>query len=136
MISYMQLYIYIFLSTHSKRSATERMRQGMINNVISIHALQAECDSQKNLLSFLLLHFYPRTPSGVRPKGAMHIVDANVNFYPRTPSGVRPDATALALSRWGFLSTHSKRSATNQLMSDNERMKPFLSTHSKRSATV
>ena len=79
-----------FLSTHSKRSATLSCRWSISQEQISIHALQAECDKK------------------------------------------HPDSN---FCQGLFLSTHSKRSATiysNSITS----LLVFLSTHSKRSATV
>ena len=59
--------------------------------LISIHALQTECDLR------------------ARPWSAHSLC----NFYPRTPNGVRPWRTSIPITPIRrFLSTHSKRSAT------------------------
>ena len=55
-----------FLSTHSKRSATVLGRVVAGIPIISIHALQTECDCQYHASFFLAQYFYPRTPNGVR----------------------------------------------------------------------
>ena len=62
---------------------------GSKSNIISIHALQAECDERQYTRLCKRKHFYPRTPSGVR-----------LCLCRVTDTGFR------------FLSTHSKRSAT------------------------
>ena len=79
-----------FLSTHSKRSATIGRKLIIFFEVISIHALQAECDLDYINSITLIFYFYPRTPSGVRRLCLCRVTD----------TGFR------------FLSTHSKRSAT------------------------
>ena len=101
----------IFLSTHSKRSATDRRYFRGVENYISIHALQAECDCSYSLNDRGSSYFYPRTPSGVRPNVIIGCPLASI-----------------------FLSTHSKRSATIKYLVTRSVMQ-FLSTHSKRSAT-
>ena len=77
-----------FLSTHSKRSATMELNIRYLAIIISIHALQAECDRFSLGLTPPFSNFYPRTPSGVRLQLALLVVYHN-DFYPRTPSGVR-----------------------------------------------
>ena len=77
-----------FLSTHSKRSATAGGYVIIIRGVISIHALQTECDGSTPGKCPGLINFYPRTPNGVRP--AMSLKPKYcLYFYPRTPNGVR-----------------------------------------------
>ena len=63
-----------------------------LNAFISIHALQAECDNRGLPCAVGSPDFYPRTPSGVRPKRHIGTLFFPTNFYPRTPSGVRPCA--------------------------------------------
>ena len=38
-----------------------------VNNAISIHALQTECDALAAGMDLKRVNFYPRTPNGVRP---------------------------------------------------------------------
>ena len=83
--------VYQFQSTHSLRSATKFATITKINNMVSIHALLAECDCRTGFLPARRTSFNPRTPCGVRP--------AMSNS---------PMATAR------FQSTHSLRSATFQ----------------------
>ena len=82
------------------------------NEIVSIHALLAECDIKKDRLAIVHDSFNPRTPCGVRLNGG----------------------TTLRNNR-KFQSTHSLRSATHQRGNnpDNEK---FQSTHSLRSATL
>ena len=102
-----------FLSTHSKRSATEEWQHQCPNCGISIHALQTECDWLRYLqqLRFhISIHalqtecdqkfnnrwgtqryFYPRTPNGVRQFHCCTPYSRIHHFYPRTPNGVRQD---------------------------------------------
>ena len=100
-----------FQSTHSLRSATFPFGIENVQQVVSIHALLAECD---------------------------YIVNVNVNvpcgFNPRTPCGVRPITRKQADMPILFQSTHSLRSATRVLSFPLEPTK-FQSTHSLRSAT-
>ena len=58
-----------FLSTHSKRSATTYSRGSKRLAAISIHALQTECDISRPLSKLRIVYFYPRTPNGVRLMG-------------------------------------------------------------------
>ena len=81
-----------FQSTHSLRSATRNLSRFRIHPPVSIHALLAECDSKLLLNHFTTCSFNPRTPCGVRHAGFKRVADM----------------------RW-FQSTHSLRSATEQL---------------------
>ena len=56
----------LFLSTHSKRSATVWKAWDVEDFTISIHALQTECDHCPYYTTNFTLYFYPRTPNGVR----------------------------------------------------------------------
>ena len=100
-----------FQSTHSLRSATQKGNKTMSNQIVSIHALLAECDS----------HLCPQL-LGVR------------GFNPRTPCGVRPMGRACEDDLAKFQSTHSLRSATLSLYIGTGN-RGFQSTHSLRSAT-
>ena len=93
--------VLLFLSTHSKRSATIEGAGDLSGFYISIHALQAECDNQELITFAHEFNFYPRTPSGVRltPFFIGHIT---FNFYPRTPSGVRLNALKCYNDRLNF----------------------------------
>ena len=102
-----------FQSTHSLRSATGETTSKSIAetrfnprtpcgvrlpvkggeyiiNVVSIHALLAECDKLSGF-------------AGIQP----------ASFNPRTPCGVRPGNSPPTVRKKGFQSTHSLRSATN-----------------------
>ena len=78
-----------FQSTHSLRSATERLRSAESFRQVSIHALLAECD-------WMIL--------------ARRILPPR--FNPRTPCGVRRMMSAPGVWCAWFQSTHSLRSAT------------------------
>ena len=79
----------MFQSTHSLRSATEEYKPLAACSGVSIHALLAECDKNRNWMMWSKIRFNPRTPCGVRLKAAK--AEAG------TPK---------------FQSTHSLRSAT------------------------
>ena len=83
-------YAVEFQSTHSLRSATVEYFNEFGEDVVSIHALLAECDTYE--------------------AGVMGIVNS---FNPRTPCGVRPDFTDWEGIILRFQSTHSLRSATS-----------------------
>ena len=78
-----------FQSTHSLRSATVAQQETRIKELVSIHALLAECDSPPSRTEASAPSFNPRTPCGVRPAGM-------------------PSSAAFRR----FQSTHSLRSAT------------------------
>ena len=129
-------------------------RQGLM--AISIHALQTECDTIYTSNKRPIMHFYPRTPNGVRlPNGPiLFTIIIFLSTHSKRSETVFPLAAVYVVL---FLSTHSKRSATSQPISiDNGSLyfyprtpngvRPlncffipflaiFLSTHSKRSAT-
>ena len=131
-----------FQSTHSLRSATVSYNPGIhctsgfnprtpcgvrlarlfcivIGNVVSIHALLAECDAPSISIPIGIVGFNPRTPCGVRPvtpagevetiKVSIHALLAECDlrhgfcprqwrgFNPRTPCGVRPCLAAVVL---------------------------------------
>ena len=82
----------MFQSTHSLRSATAYTQVPRTGEVVSIHALLAECDEHFRAIGYL-----------------------DSGFNPRTPCGVRPAATGWALETVSaFQSTHSLRSATRK----------------------
>ena len=56
-----------FQSTHSLRSATIIRRRLKRHQLVSIHALLAECDPSEIIISGKWQSFNPRTPCGVRP---------------------------------------------------------------------
>ena len=82
-------YIKLFQSTHSLRSATGLHCQRFQYQMVSIHALLAECD--------------------LRPFARMNLKNC---FNPRTPCGVRRTSMTSTASWGAFQSTHSLRSAT------------------------
>ena len=103
-------------------------------NVVSIHALLAECDFRHQGHGAENHGFNPRTPCGVRQaysKVAQPVVDVSIHallaecdlgcvllphgnsgFNPRTPCGVRRYIEYKQLQMLRFQSTHSLRSAT------------------------
>ena len=81
-----------FQSTHSLRSATHFPVGSIYRRVVSIHALLAECDTS-----------------------ATATQRSSLGFNPRTPCGVRPYFSLMALFSAWFQSTHSLRSATQQV---------------------
>ena len=78
-----------FQSTHSLRSATDKIYDVVTRESVSIHALLAECDRLGPTAASAMMGFNPRTPCGVRRLS---------------------DVTQM-LDKW-FQSTHSLRSAT------------------------
>ena len=100
-----------FQSTHSLRSATAYSTITPAGEVVSIHALLAECDKRPQGGHLHPQSFNPRTPCGVRPKAeveeaiqigvSIHALLAECDrkppllrrrlksFNPRTPCGVR-----------------------------------------------
>ena len=82
----------VFQSTHSLRSATCQSAACPPPLPVSIHALLAECDPGVRPVKIRICSFNPRTPCGVRP----------YQFTGFTPTNK-------------FQSTHSLRSATNQI---------------------
>ena len=101
-----------FQSTHSLRSATDRMGVKLGYPVVSIHALLAECDQTHHKPAEKETGFNPRTPCGVRQ------IVGKVNYAPLL-----------------FQSTHSLRSATINISLRFPAEILFQSTHSLRSAT-
>ena len=84
------VWMLLFQSTHSLRSATGNGQVFLDSCRVSIHALLAECDSFKEGVRGFVLCFNPRTPCGVRLRRIKR-----QNQLPR------------------FQSTHSLRSATS-----------------------
>ena len=123
----------MFQSTHSLRSATCLAEPQIQRLMVSIHALLAECDRNRQpacLPQSVSIHallaecdrwascagrhgtgFNPRTPCGVRQQvhGRMSRVRS---FNPRTPCGVRLCDCFGEKHKGQFQSTHSLRSAT------------------------
>ena len=101
-----------FQSTHSLRSATQRVPGLKMFHTVSIHALLAECDwrvcaspsATKVSIHALLAECDHRLRIFYRGTGS---------FNPRTPCGVRPDLPDDDKAGWLFQSTHSLRSATD-----------------------
>ena len=80
---------FLFQSTHSVWSATEKKWDWEVRHEVSIHALRMECD--KKVVGHV-----------ARPHG----------FNPRTPYGVRPSSSSCPITHFRFQSTHSVWSAT------------------------
>ena len=100
-----------FQSTHSLRSATTGLPCDKADNIVSIHALLAECDLFRPPLLSHARCFNPRTPCGVRLFRPPLLSHARC-FNPRTPCGVRRQKATCPRCRAWFQSTHSLRSAT------------------------
>ena len=62
---------------------------------ISIHALLAESDQHLCICVIELIHFYPRSPCGERPRPQPPKARV-LYFYPRSPCGERQAANGLA----------------------------------------
>ena len=90
---------------------------GIINTVISIHALREEGDCRRWAASSGRCDFYPRPPRGGRPVYGRCCTAQVRYFYPRPPRGGRLTVVASLVAWWEFLSTPSARRATNQLPS-------------------
>ena len=127
----------MFQSTHSLRSATDKTRRWIQAQMVSIHALLAECDTPAVKLLMHFAGFNPRTPCGVRPPqnhqsqlssefqsthslrsatpGNYPRLASVPCFNPRTPCGVRPRSTSSTPHPELFQSTHSLRSATGEV---------------------
>ena len=124
----------MFQSTHSLRSATLVVLLFSIRDIVSIHALLAECDGQAVRNIPIPVRFNPRTPCGVRQETALTLAITG-SFNPRTPCGVRREKplTPVAMNRFnprtpcGVRHTIVSYSASGTL---------FQSTPSLRSATV
>ena len=86
----------MFQSTHSLRSATLHMLILNPSEIVSIHALLAECDACES----------------------SHCSHAT-GFNPRTPCGVRLRCISSGLNSYLFQSTHSLRSATEEMIAPN-----------------
>ena len=122
-----------FLSTHSKRSATMSRRMRKILHLISIHALQTECDLLLTLILRCLLKFL--STHSKRSATIIFMAIREICLFLSTHS--KRSATIVRMIRYlaiKFLSTHSKRSATRKDWCYCV-ISWFLSTHSKRSAT-
>ena len=134
-IQFVVEYEVVFLSTHSKRSATLRGCRDLTSRV----------------------YFYPRTPNGVRQRAANKL-RANAYFYPRTPNGVRQfqimvnqpstpisihalqtecDCISSCSSLCCTISIHALQTECDHRPNESFILLfEFLSTHSKRSATT
>ena len=102
-----------FQSTHSLRSATQTLILLLSTQIVSIHALLAECDCMATVGQLAGPCFNPRTPCGVRPAlddlemismwVSIHALLAECDLHGCNGTTRRPL----------FQSTHSLRSATN-----------------------
>ena len=125
-----------FQSTHPLRGATLPARAVILALSISIHAPLAGCDGDCTGCINNVLHFNPRTPCGVRPRGRLCRIP-RADFNPRTPCGVRLNVCLLCAAAYLFQSTHPLRGATLPLCLDElQVIKEFQSTHPLRGATT
>ena len=77
-----------FLSTHSKRSATDN-DGNIIYGSLNFYPRTPNGVRQRSTLWMMIYaNFYPRTPNGVRQRSTLWMM-IYANFYPRTPNGVR-----------------------------------------------
>ena len=105
----------LFQSTHSLRSATPEEAANAVDLPVSIHALLAECDYPADELAtsiytvsiHALLAECDQRPCPGQP--------VRPGFNPRTPCGVRPGTETGLSCADRFQSTHSLRSATEQV---------------------
>ena len=101
------------ISIHALLAESDLQRQIEFERYsdISIHALLAESDHSTKCCGHRSNYFYPRSPCGER-----HIHAPNRRpyhyFYPRSPCGERPTDMRHRLIELGFLSTLSLRRAT------------------------
>ena len=145
-----------FLSTLSLRRATSVRPETRRHDVISIHALLAESDSQQPRGTTRTTYFYPRSPCGERQHesaddmfqnqflSTLSLRRATVfgstwlasrsYFYPRSPCGERRTMTTTICTVSRFLSTLSLRRATKKNLEIGKNL-IFLSTLSLRRAT-
>ena len=146
----------IFQSTHPLRGATGFLPDTQSRATISIHAPLAGCDTSGSYDFYLVYHFNPRTPCGVRRTVPVAALDLNRfqsthplrgatgaarssrscagYFNPRTPCGVRPFSAATVSPPSAFQSTHPLRGATSTLTVRRTHTR-FQSTHPLRGAT-
>ena len=111
-----------FQSTHSLRSATQRVPGLKMFHTVSIHALLAECDwrvcaspsATKVSIHALLAECDYHKPE---------TITSGYSFNPRTPCGVRLLPTGEIATLIKFQSTHSLRSATKFGLEKNGRSK-------------
>ena len=146
----------MFQSTHSLRSATLVVLLFSIRDIVSIHALLAECDGQAVRNIPIPVRFNPRTPCGVRQETALTLAITG-SFNPRTPCGVRREKplTPVAMNRfnprtpcgvrrvtavWSILPTgvsiHALLAECDNVEAYAYILDAFQSTHSLRSATI
>ena len=79
-----------FQSTHSLRSATGVVLVCPGDAAVSIHALLAECDADKDQVRFVMAGFNPRTPCGVRLRPTLYIATQQSKSYFAPTSLKRP----------------------------------------------
>ena len=89
------LYIYSkadaeFQSTHSLRSATDMTKALPTEQLVSIHALLAECDQGRSAFLHAGFRFNPRTPCGVRLRPTLYIATQQSKSYFAPTSLKRP----------------------------------------------
>ena len=81
--------VFLPISIHALLAESDRADfNAACASSISIHALLAESDAQAPRRKRFVLHFYPRSPCGERPKVG-NLRHAVKNFYPRSPCGER-----------------------------------------------
>jgi len=123
------------ISIHAPREGCDRRRHCVwVKAWISIHAPREGCDTCVRSALSRRLHFNPRTPRGVRPRGFQVWRWTVGNFNPRTPRGVRPANLSDIKGHLIFQSTHPARGATPPSKRLVQLCK-FQSTHPARGAT-
>ena len=147
-----------FLSTLSLRRATTTANEALQKVKISIHALLAESDSTLYPLQGRNRNFYPRSPCGERPLGAVTSPSVSrflstlslrratarsmcrgcpaAYFYPRSPCGERPKSPADSGPCIRYFYPRSPCGERLKLLLQSMRVRLFLSTLSLRRATA
>ena len=102
----------LFLSTYPVRGTTPQFLPSAQTRVISIHVPRAGYDQRPGAYVYIELHFYPRTPCGVRPvlPSQHHSPAEFLSTYP--VRGTTWAGTASAQIEPVFLSTYPVRGTT------------------------
>ena len=124
-----------FQSTHSLRSATLKTFFTRPGEWVSIHALLAECDVGKRLLSCFPSCFNPRTPCGVRL--LLALTASSMEEFQSTHSLRSATLLSRRRRRRNKVSIHALLAECDyKLQEKKEFFTKFQSTHSLRSATA
>ena len=123
-----------FLSTPSARRATKFFLGQLAVNVISIHALREEGDSNWGAGTLSIAYFYPRPPRGGRQPGSLQRCWGAA--FLSTPSARRATVATHCTRLILDISIHALREEGDGLFNSHSFSAPtFLSTPSARRAT-